>query len=96
MSKSLSAEHEQLGRLATEIIAGYAATLETRPLLSAATPNEMAGWFNEPLPQTGTDAAELFARFRDQIAPHSMSVGSPNYFGQFNPTGGCDRERPDF
>ena len=86
MSKSLSAEHEQLGRLATEIIAEYAATLETRPLLSAATPNEMAGWFNEPLPQTGTDAAELFARFRDQIAPHSMSVGSPNYFGQFNPT----------
>jgi aromatic-L-amino-acid decarboxylase len=86
MSEPLSAEHEKLGRLATQIVAEYTAALDTRPLISRATPQEMAALFDEPLPQEGADAEELFARFRDEIAPHSMTVSSPRYFGQFNPT----------
>jgi aromatic-L-amino-acid decarboxylase len=86
MSEKLSVEHEHLGRLAVELVAEYTATLETRRLISRATPQEMAVWFDEPLPQKGAAAETLLKLFRETIAPHSMSVGSPSYFGQFNPT----------
>lgn len=86
MIATLRAEHERLGRLVTALLAEYAESLEQRPVLSNATPQQMAAWFDEPLPVAGTSADELIERFRDEILPHSMHISSPFYFGQFNPT----------
>jgi aromatic-L-amino-acid decarboxylase len=86
MSASLRLEHERLGRLAVEMITEYAETLDTRPLISAATPQQLAALFDEPLPVAGTSGEELLERFREDILPHSMTVSSPRYYGQFNPT----------
>lgn len=86
MSESLSAEHEQLGKIVTEIIARYARTLDDVRVCSEATPGELEKMFDEPLPLAGVDAAQLFARFSREIAPHLMNIPSPRYYGLFNPT----------
>jgi len=86
MSESLSAEHEQLGQIVTEIIARYAATLDEARVCSEASPGELEKMFDEPLPLAGVDARQLFARFADEIAPHLMNIPSPRYYGLFNPT----------
>jgi glutamate/tyrosine decarboxylase-like PLP-dependent enzyme len=86
-AESLAAEHERLGRAATEIVAGFVRALEDAPVCSKATPTELEKLFDEPLPRDGgADAADLFARFTRDIVPHSMKVPSPRYFGLFNPT----------
>ena len=46
----------------------------------------MAELFDEPLPDKGISLDEILNRFRSDIAPNSMLVPSPRYFGQFNPT----------
>ncbi|HEV7903392.1 MAG TPA: hypothetical protein VGO96_06085, partial [Pyrinomonadaceae bacterium] len=86
MSERLSAEHEQLGKIVTGIIARHARTLEEARVCSTATPTELEKMFDEPLPREGSDSLELFARFEQEIAPHAMNIPSPRYFGLFNPT----------
>ncbi|HYG09791.1 MAG TPA: pyridoxal-dependent decarboxylase [Pyrinomonadaceae bacterium] len=86
MSESLSTEHEQLGKLATEIVARYARTLDGGRVCSEATPAELEKMFDEPLPLEGACAHELFRRFEREIMPHAMNIPSPRYFGLFNPT----------
>ncbi|HEV2799107.1 MAG TPA: aspartate aminotransferase family protein [Pyrinomonadaceae bacterium] len=86
MSESLSAEHEELGRLATEIVARYARTLEEARVCSTATAGELEKMFDEPLPREGTAAQEVFGRFERDVLPHAMNIPSPRYFGLFNPT----------
>ncbi|HEX8163709.1 MAG TPA: pyridoxal-dependent decarboxylase [Pyrinomonadaceae bacterium] len=83
---ALAAEHERLGRAATEIVAGFVRALEDAPVCSEASPAELERLFDEPLPREGADAAALFARFTRDIVPHSMKIPSPRYFGLFNPT----------
>ncbi len=86
MSERLSAEHEQLGKMAAEIIARYARGLEEARVCSTATPGELEKMFDEPLPREGAAAGELFRRFERDIVPHAMNIPSPRYFGLFNPT----------
>jgi aromatic-L-amino-acid decarboxylase len=84
-STELSAEHQRLGELTTKFISEYARGLEDAPLCSGATPDELVALFNEALPRSGADAAEVLSRFETEIAPHSMAISSPRYFGLFNP-----------
>lgn len=86
MWEDLVAQHERLGRAVTSIIADFAASLETRRVASEATPADLEKLFAEPLPETGIGFDEILTRFRNDIAPHAMTVPSPRYFGQFNPT----------
>ncbi|MDQ1611297.1 MAG: aromatic-L-amino-acid/L-tryptophan decarboxylase [Pyrinomonadaceae bacterium] len=86
MSERLSAEHEQLGKLATEIIARYARTLDAARVCSEAAPGDLEKMFDEPLPLEGSDAPELFRRFEREVVPHAMNIPSPRYYGLFNPT----------
>ena len=86
MSERLSAEHEQLGKIATEIIARYAGTLEAARVCSEVSPGELEKMFDEPLPREGMAAPELFQRFEREIVPHAMNIPSPRYYGLFNPT----------
>ncbi|HYP02207.1 MAG TPA: pyridoxal-dependent decarboxylase [Pyrinomonadaceae bacterium] len=86
MSERLSAEHEQLGKIVTEIISHHARTLDTARVCSEASPRELERMFDEPLPREGTDALQLLERFSGEIAPHAMNIPSPRYYGLFNPT----------
>jgi aromatic-L-amino-acid decarboxylase len=85
-AERLAAEHERLGRAATEFVAAYARTLEKATVCSPATPAEIERLFDEPLPREGVPVEELLARFASEIVPHSMTIPSPRYYGLFNPT----------
>jgi glutamate/tyrosine decarboxylase-like PLP-dependent enzyme len=85
-TETLAAEHERLGRAVTEIVADYARTLDRAPVCSAATPAELEALFEEPLPQEGLSAEEIFERVRRDVLPHAMNIPSPRYYGLFNPT----------
>lgn len=86
MLEELIAQHEQLGRAVTRIITEQMSTLDTRRVTPSLNPADMGRLFDEPFPETGTDVDELLARFLSDIAPTSMLIPSPRYFGQFNPT----------
>ena len=85
-SKTLSEQHERLGRAVTRLISDYAAQLDTVPVTSRATPADLGRLFDEPMPIAGMPAAEILNQFARDVAPHSMQIPSPHYFGQFNPT----------
>ncbi|MDQ3907444.1 MAG: aminotransferase class V-fold PLP-dependent enzyme [Acidobacteriota bacterium] len=82
----LAAEHERLGRAATEFVASYARSLEGATVCSRATPAEIERLFDEPLPREGVPVEELFARFTSEVVQNSMAIPSPRYYGLFNPT----------
>src|SRR5258706_3906086 len=85
-SESLSAQHKKLGAAVTDLISEHAARLESAPLVSSATPDDLKRLFDEPLPIEGLPAEEILDQFARDVAPHAMQVPSPHYFGQFNPT----------
>src|SRR5689334_18919393 len=85
-SKTLGAQHEQLGRAVTKLIAEHAARLESLPINSGATPDELEKLFAEPLPVDGAPAELILEQFARDVAVHAQQVPSPRYFGQFNPT----------
>ena len=84
--KSLSEQHELLGRAVTKLISEHAARLESAPVTSSATPADLKQLFDEPIPVVGTPAEEILVQFARDVEPHAMQVPSPRYFGQFNPT----------
>src|SRR4030095_3632363 len=85
-NESLRDQHKRLGRAVTRLISEHAARLDTLPVTSRATPDYLKQLFDEPLPQPGMTADEIFDQFARDVAPHAMQVPSPHYFGQFNPT----------
>jgi glutamate/tyrosine decarboxylase-like PLP-dependent enzyme len=84
--EDLAEQHEQLGRAVTLIIKDFAASLESRPVATEATPSDLEAIFAEKLPENGVGLDEILARFTNDIAAHAMGVPSPRYYGQFNPT----------
>lgn len=84
--EEISQQHERLGKIVTEIIAGFVRGLDDRRVATEATPGELEKLFDEPLPEQGTRPEEILDRFTRDIAPHAMAVPSPRYYGQFNPT----------
>ena len=85
-SDELRQEHEKLGRAVTGLVSEHAARLESAPVTSTATPDDLKRLFAEPLPVRGTPSEKILEQFARDIAPHAMQVPSPRYFGQFNPT----------
>lgn len=86
MSDDLAKQHELIGQAVTAIITDYVRTLDSRKVISAATPQDLIKIFDEPFPETGGTAEEILRRFQDEVLVHAMQVPSPRYFGQFNPT----------
>ena len=86
MIEDLATQHEHLGRAVTRIITEFAASLDSRPVASRASPADLERLFSEPLPENGIGLDEILARFTADVAPHAMGVPSPRYYGQFNPT----------
>jgi glutamate/tyrosine decarboxylase-like PLP-dependent enzyme len=82
----LSRLHETLGNAVTKLISEHARALESLPVTSRATPDDLKKLFEEPLPLNAAPAQEILDKFARDIGPHAMQVPSPRYFGQFNPT----------
>ena len=82
----LSRLHETLGNAVTKLISEHALSLESRPVMSPVTPDDIEKLFDEPLPLHGAPAKEILETFARDVVPHAMQVPSPRYFGQFNPT----------
>ena len=85
-NESLSEQHEKLGRAVTRLIAEHAARLDSAPINSGVTPDDLKKILDEPLPAVGRAAEQILEQFAREIAPHAQQVPSPRYFGQFNPT----------
>lgn len=82
----LSRLHEMLGNAVTKLISEHARSLESRPVTSSATPDDLQKLFDEPLPLQGAPPQEILDKFARDVVPNAMQVPSPHYFGQFNPT----------
>lgn len=85
-TESLRDQHERFGRAVTQLISEHAGRLDSAPVTSRATPDDLKKIFAEPLPEAGSSGEEIFEQFARDVAPHAMQVPSPHYFGQFNPT----------
>src|SRR5688572_32999249 len=85
-SEDLAQQHEHLGNAVTRIIADFAASLDSRPVATTATPADVEALFNEDLPESGLGVVAILARITRDIATHAMGVPNPRYFGHFNPT----------
>src|SRR5687767_4358200 len=86
MIDDLAEQHERIGRAVTSIVSEYAASLDSRKVTSAATPESLERIFDEPFPEKGIGSDEILAQYLRDVIPHAMQVPSPRYFGQFNPT----------
>src|SRR4051812_4030904 len=86
MIEDIVQQHKFLGEEVVKIIVAYVEALGSRRVTPESSPADIEKLFAERLPENGIDLSEILARFRDQIAPNSMLVPSPRYFGQFNPT----------
>ncbi len=86
MSEDLAKLHQHIGRAVTDIVAEFAASLDSRKVTSDATPEQLEKVFDEPFPEQGTPVDEILNRYRRDVLAHAMVVPSPRYFGQFNPT----------
>ena len=86
MLDDITKQHRQLGLAVTELIADHVSQLDSRRVTPDVTPTNLEKLFDEPLPEFGIPVEEILARFKSDVAPNSMGVPSPRYFGQFNPT----------
>ncbi len=69
-----------------EIMAGYLEELGNRRVCGATSPQELIAAFDEALPRQGKGLEALLTQLRERVLPESMGIGSPRYFGQFNPS----------
>lgn len=77
---------ERVSRALTSLMAEYLAALPSRRVAGATSPQELIAAFSEPIPRHGKGLDALLAQLRDRVLPESMGIGSPRYFGQFNPS----------
>lgn len=88
--RSLELDGESLRRLidaTLQHVAGFVDTLETQPSWNTDRRKEIAAGLDEPLPQTGSDAEQLFDFLFRDILPCSFNTAGPGYLA-YIPGGG--------
>ncbi len=68
-------------RRAAEIAESYLANLPDRLISAGATPDEMAGLLDEPLPETGVAPDEAISEWLQRAERGIVSSSGPRYFG---------------
>lgn len=89
MPSSLDLTPEQFRQAAGalgDVMAEFLESLATRRVCASPSPHDLIATFDEPLPRAGIGIAALIERIRNEVVPPSMTIGSPRYFGQFNPS----------
>lgn len=75
-----------LGEAVAAWIAEHYAALQRLPVIPDTTPDKTFALFDEPVPEGGATWQDLLERFRTDVAPNSLHLPSPRYFGLMNPT----------
>ncbi len=68
------------------LLARYLGTIGERAVSSAPDPQALKALFAEPLPRQGGGFEALLEALETRVLPHTMTIGSPRYFGLFNPS----------
>lgn len=80
------AEFRRASAAIAEVMARYLASLETRKVCAVPHPQALIDAFDEPMPRRGRGVDAFVASLEQRVLPGSMAIGSPRYFGQFNPS----------
>ncbi len=81
------ATFEKLLHRGADIVIDRYADLENAPAFAGHTPDEIQTWFDEPVPETGMDAALLLDQVKSRVVDNAtMSIG-PHFYAYVN-TGG--------
>ena len=80
-------EFRRVGYRVIDEIAEYFSTIREVPVFAASTPDQVAGTFAEPLPETGQLPDEILDAWSERILPTATHLGSPRYFGFVNGSG---------
>jgi glutamate/tyrosine decarboxylase-like PLP-dependent enzyme len=67
-----------------ELARTFVATLDTRPVGRAVTPEEMAAALDEPLPERGSDPSEVAGEWLLRAEPGIVASPGPRFFGFVN------------
>lgn len=71
----------ELGYDAIDRITEYYRGIEEEDVYKAPDPPAVVELFDEPVPETGQDPANVLAAWTEDVLPHSTPMGSPRYFG---------------
>lgn len=85
----LDLEPDEFRRAAAElagVLADYLGSLGERPVWPGVGAQELKDAFDEPVPRAGKGFAAFLDGLRTRVVPGCMAIGSPRYFGQFNPS----------
>lgn len=69
-----------------DLLADYLEVISERKVSSAPDPKQLRRAFDEELPRRGRGFNALLGALRTGILPNTMTIGSPRYFGLFNPS----------
>jgi aromatic-L-amino-acid decarboxylase len=68
------------GREALEWMLDYLERFDDAPILQAASPEEVAGAFNEPLPEEGQGFERLLLEFKEKVVRYATHLQNPGNF----------------
>lgn len=77
----------ELGHRVVDRIAEYYRGIREVPVFPARSRSEVEAAFEEPLPETGQDPADVLDEWWDRVLPNATHLGSPRYFGYVNGSG---------
>jgi len=79
-------EFRRAAALLADFLAEYLGAIRERKVSTVPDPKELRRAFDEPLPKHGQGFEALLSVLRSRILPNTMTIGSPRYFGLFNPS----------
>lgn len=68
------------------VLARYLESIGTRPVSTVPDPAALKQAFDEPVPRSGRGLPALLEALATRVLPNTMTIGSPRYFGLFNPS----------
>jgi aromatic-L-amino-acid decarboxylase len=80
------AEFRRAGHDVVDLLAGYLADIEDRPVLPDVEPEAVDALFDEPVPREGTPVAEVVRELQEKLLPCCTQVNHPGYMGLITPT----------